>query len=97
MQSARVARIARGAYLPCPTVESTLDARAETLALRRFHRLAQTGRLTELREQAGLSQSDLARFLGIQPSNVSRWEAGKARPRGHHAVAVLQLLDEAQT
>jgi DNA-binding transcriptional regulator YiaG len=61
--------------------------------MRRFYRLAQTGRLTELREQQGLSQSDLARFLGIQPSSVSRWESGKARPRGPRAVAVLELLE----
>ena len=74
-------------------VERQLDARAEVLAVKRVYRLSQTGRLTELREEQGLSQSDLARFLGIQPSSVSRWESGKTRPRGPRAVAVLELLE----
>lgn len=62
-------------------------------ALKRVHRLARSDRLTELRELHGLSQSDVARALGVSPSNVSRWEAGEQRPRPHHAVALLELLD----
>jgi DNA-binding transcriptional regulator YiaG len=69
------------------------DGAAAALALRRFGRLARTGRLTELREALGLTQSDVARYVGVSPSQVSRWEAGLARPRGRHAVALLELLD----
>jgi len=39
-----------------------------------------------------LSQSDVARALGLNQSAVCRWESGKARPRGRHAVALLELL-----
>lgn len=65
----------------------------EAIALRRVKRLVNNDRLRDLREAAGLSQSDVARFMGVAPSNVSRWEAGLARPRGRHAVALLELLD----
>jgi DNA-binding transcriptional regulator YiaG len=69
------------------------DDSHEVLALRRVHRLVKAGRLTQLREEQGLSQSDVGRFLGVSPSNVSRWEAGVSRPRGRHAVVLLGLLD----
>jgi DNA-binding transcriptional regulator YiaG len=65
----------------------------EATALQRVHRLVKTDRLRQLREDAGLSQSDVARHLGVAASNVSRWEAGESRPRPAHAVALLELLD----
>ena len=65
----------------------------EAIALKRVHRLQKVGRLPELRESVGLSQSDVARALDVDQSAVSRWEAGLARPRGPHAVALLELLD----
>jgi DNA-binding transcriptional regulator YiaG len=66
---------------------------SEARALARVHRLVKADRLRTLREDAGLSQSDVARALGVNPSNVSRWESGESRPRGRHAVALLQVLD----
>lgn len=68
-------------------------AQNEALALRRVHRLVKTDRLREIREAAGLSQSDVARSLGVAPSSVSRWESDDTRPRGPHAVALLELID----
>ncbi|HXF37594.1 MAG TPA: helix-turn-helix transcriptional regulator [Actinomycetota bacterium] len=65
----------------------------EAQALKRVARLVRIGRLAELREGVGLSQSDVARALGLNPSAVSRWEAGKARPKPKHAVALLELLE----
>ena len=69
------------------------DEREQVLARRRAHRLAQNGRLTELREASGLSQSDVARFLGVSQPTVSLWEAGKLTPRAGHAAALLDLLE----
>jgi transcriptional regulator with XRE-family HTH domain len=63
------------------------------IALKRIHRLARTGRLRELREAVGLTQSDVARALGVRPPSVSRWESAHARPRPEHAVALLELLE----
>jgi transcriptional regulator with XRE-family HTH domain len=71
----------------------TAAAVDEAQALKRVRRLVLSGRLTELRELHGLNQSDVARALGVAPSNVSRWETGEQRPRPHHAVALLELLD----
>jgi DNA-binding transcriptional regulator YiaG len=63
------------------------------IALKRVTRLSRVGLLAELRESVGLSQSDVARALGLNQSAVSRWEAGKARPKPAHAVALLELLE----
>lgn len=69
------------------------SAKKEVAALRRFHRLVENGRLTEIRESQGLTRSDVARALGLRQSTVSRWELGQVRPRPRHAVALLELLD----
>jgi DNA-binding transcriptional regulator YiaG len=69
------------------------NATEEVLALRRIHRLQQTGMLVELREADGLTQADVARWVGVDPSQVSRWESGDFRPRARHAVRLLKLLD----
>ena len=38
-------------------------------------------RIRRSREQIGLSQSELARRLGIRPQSVQQWEDGKTEPR----------------
>jgi DNA-binding transcriptional regulator YiaG len=63
------------------------------LAKKRIHRLARTGQLAELRDSLGLTRGDVARHLGVNQSTVWRWEAGDIRPRGQHAVALLELLE----
>ena len=54
--------------------------------------MAKNGLLGEKREENGWSQSDVAQVLGVNPSQVSRWEAAKQGIRGEHAVALLALL-----
>lgn len=46
---------------------------------RRSRRLELARRIREEREGAGLSQTELARKLGLKPSSVSRIEAGERR------------------
>jgi excisionase family DNA binding protein len=70
-----------------------MDAHDEIALRKRVHRLARTGRLSELREEVGLSQSDVARVLKVTPSAVSRWEAALTRPRPAHAERLLELLE----
>ena len=41
-------------------------------------------RLRELREATGLSQSDVAKLVGVTVSTVSRWEQGKNPPTQAH-------------
>jgi DNA-binding transcriptional regulator YiaG len=65
----------------------------EATALKWVRGLMRSGRLAEVREDAGLSQSVVARALGIHQSAVSRWESGQAHPRGRHAVALRELIE----
>jgi DNA-binding transcriptional regulator YiaG len=46
-----------------------------------------------LRQQLGLTQLELAKWLGVTESSVSLWEAGKRRPRGP-AHRLLRLIAE---
>ena len=66
----------------------------EAIARKRVRRLARTGQLTELRESVGLSQTDIARALGVDQSAVSRWERGTRNPPGRRAVELLELLED---
>lgn len=43
------------------------------------------------RENAGLSQHEVARRLGINQATVSLWETGKTTPRGALLVKVADL------
>lgn len=45
-----------------------------------------------IREDAGLSQADVAEPLGVTRAAVSRWETGGRRPRGALLVAYSELL-----
>jgi transcriptional regulator with XRE-family HTH domain len=47
--------------------------------------------LRRRRDELGISQSDLARRLGVQQQTVSRWESGGSLPR---PVRILQLAAE---
>ena len=78
----------------CPRLTRVNHEQVEVLAVRRVHTLAKRGLLRQNREAAGLSQSDVARFLGVAPSSVSRWEAAAMHIRGTHAVKLLELTDE---
>jgi transcriptional regulator with XRE-family HTH domain len=47
-----------------------------------------------LREQAGLSQGDVARVLRVDRASVSRWESGDREPRRRFVSAYAALLDQ---
>jgi transcriptional regulator with XRE-family HTH domain len=51
-----------------------------------------SGRGTRIRETAGLSQSELARLVGVTPAAISRWEAGERTPSGESAVSYAKAL-----
>ena len=49
--------------------------------------------IRRLRENLGLSQSDIARKLDVTPSTISNWESGKARPRLDKMSQLAELLN----
>ena len=49
-------------------------------------------RLRLTRMLLGLSQRELARKLGVDPSTVRRWETGKSVPARHHVASIDEVL-----
>jgi DNA-binding transcriptional regulator YiaG len=47
-----------------------------------------------IREDAGLSQAQVATALNVDPMTVSRWERGVTKPRLEQAIAYRSLLDQ---
>jgi transcriptional regulator with XRE-family HTH domain len=50
------------------------------------------GRLRELREQKGLTQSQLAELVGVKRDAVARWEADVREPGWSNVVALARAL-----
>jgi transcriptional regulator with XRE-family HTH domain len=46
-----------------------------------------------IREQASLTQTDIADALGVDRASVSRWESGEQAPRGPSREAYIELLN----
>lgn len=49
-------------------------------------------KIKELREQAGLSQSQLAKKLDVTRSSVNAWEMGLSAPTTQYIVALAKLF-----
>ena len=49
-------------------------------------------RIRELREQAGLTQDQIAEHMGVDQAAVHRWEIGKAMPRAAKLPELAALL-----
>ena len=50
--------------------------------------------IVELRERLGLSQTDLARSLGVPPNTVSRWETAATTPDANSLAAIHSVAME---
>lgn len=49
-------------------------------------------RIRTVRERLGLSQSDIARKLGIRPQSVQAWESGSTSPRRSYIPGLCEIL-----
>jgi DNA-binding transcriptional regulator YiaG len=76
-------------------VDNTFDRRLEEA--RAVRRLPPRVVCRQLREQAGLSQDDIARVLGTTRVAVALWELGRRTPRPAMAVRYLAVLNRLAT
>ena len=60
---------------------------------------AQSGKpyydITARREEAGMTQAQLAERLGVPQSTISRWESGKVRPRTDMMARIKTAINKA--
>lgn len=57
-----------------------------------IRRLLRSGQARLMRHEAGLSQAEVARLLGVSCATVSRWESGSRVPRAADALNYFELL-----
>jgi DNA-binding transcriptional regulator YiaG len=57
-----------------------------------LHDLIASGRARQLREEADISATAMARDLDVNPSQVGRWERGERYPRGANARRYARML-----
>jgi len=57
-------------------------------------RLLVDGQGRQIRTRAGLSLSEVAQIVGVGKDRLSVWERGLQRPRGRHAVAWFNAVEE---
>jgi len=77
-------------------VSSVSDPRGELLeAASLYLRLPDARRRVRIREDAFLTQRQVAEALGVSAMTLSRWERG-VRPRARHAQAYVELLEQLQ-
>ena len=62
--------------------------------VRRRRRLPDPLLRKHLRVQAGLTQADIGRAVGVSASAVARWEGGSRSPCGRELWVYLEVLDE---
>jgi transcriptional regulator with XRE-family HTH domain len=55
--------------------------------------VAAAQRIRELRLERELTQSQLARLLGVESNSVSRWENGEARPSALNRIRLGRIFN----
>ena len=75
----------------CVMTASETGEADEVLAIARLRTDLANGRARGIRENARLSQAEIARALGVDQPTVARWEGG-TMPRRHHATRYAELL-----
>ena len=66
--------------------------RSNTELITEARTAARNGRARQLRENANLSQDEIAAAVGVTQQAVALWETGQRLPRGDHAAAYGRLL-----
>lgn len=50
-------------------------------------------RLTQIRNQRGINQAQLATAIGVSPSCISNWESGKSIPRTRNLILIVKFFN----
>ncbi len=69
--------------------------RQSQLRIRRIveaRRLFREGEATRIRTEAGISQAEFSKGVGVSPATISLWESGGRSPIGEHALKSWALL-----
>ena len=69
-------------------------ANNNTLELIRVRRLITSGEARKRRKEAGISLSEMASGVEVDPSTIWRWETSRRRPHGPPALRYLKVLDQ---
>ena len=64
----------------------------EVLAIAQVRADMASGRARIIRERARLSQSEMARAVGVHWTTVAHWESGRRVPRGPTAAQYAEML-----
>lgn len=68
--------------------------RSDVVDVARARRMASSGEAKAIREEAGLSLSELAGGIPVVTTTLWKWETGRSRPRPDAAVRWIQILDD---
>lgn len=55
--------------------------------------MGQMKNLKQIRKEAGITQEELARRLGVIQATVAHWETGRASPNVKHLVELATILN----
>ena len=69
-------------------------AQNEVLAIAQVRADMASGQARIIRERARLSQSEMARAIGVHWTTVAHWESGRRVPRGPTAARYAEMLGQ---
>ena len=69
---------------------------SRTTELAELRRSLRSGEAKKIRQDAAVSQSEMARDIGVTPGAFSHWESGTRTPTGDAAIRYLRLLRRLQ-
>jgi transcriptional regulator with XRE-family HTH domain len=71
-----------------------MDAAEEALAVARVRSWLRSGRAKTIRKRARLTQADVARAVGTDHPQISRWESGLYSPARGTALRLARLYEQ---